>query len=328
MRLPLLLAVVAALPSLARTPLARPSATRPPRTPHTDTSERDRRFAAAALTAGLFAAQNLFLASSNNQPQIALPFAGLLVALGGRVAWGRARERRQSRRRRGSGVGRVSELQPAVVAAATALAAAILLAAAVDTALSRRVHDVFPAGTRFTEPLAAAGLRPLLWAEPTTMRETGPDTGGRSAPAAGAAQVSAAQVSAAQLEALVARLKATDGAFFVFPDWTFLYAVVGRPSPQPLLWFHPGLTYPPGGDPTLDRWIVAELERHRVSTVVIEDVSWLGTEHRLADFPQLAAWIEHGFRPAGRIGPFRLLERPASGAGDEPGYGAATASRQ
>lgn len=105
------------------------------------------------------------------------------------------------------------------------------------------------------------------------------------------------------------RLRRAGRPFLVFPDWTLLYGVVGAPSLQPLLWFHPGLTYPRGGDPDLDRRIVAELERRGVATVVLEDVSWFGTGRRLAAFPHLAAWIDRRFAESEHIGPFRVLER-------------------
>jgi hypothetical protein len=270
-RLPLLAAAAAAVAGLARRRLRRP----------------------AAQAVALFGGQNLFVASANNQPVIAQPFSGLVLALGAYVGWELLA---------GAVPGRAAAagLRRRLAAAAVALGVLSSAAAALDAAVSRRAHDLFSPGTRFVRPLAVAAWRPLLWAQPTLLREGWPD----------AAEGAAAEVTAADVEALLVFLERRGEPFFVFPDWTALYGLTGAPSPQPLLWFHPGLTYPRGGDPRLDRWIVAELERRRVAVVVLEEVSWLGTRRRLAEFPRLGRWIERCFRPAGRIGPFLLRERP------------------
>lgn len=248
------------------------------------------RLPAAAVAAGLFLAHNLFLATANNQPEISLPYAGLAVALGGWLVWRQVGDLSDRARRR--------TRWP--VAAVVSVGAAVVLAGGADASLSRRVHEGVPAGASFARPLTVPGLEGLLWAEPTCLQE-GWAGRPRGAPAAA--------VEAAHVGALVTRLRHDGRPFFVFPDWTLLYGVVGAPPPQPLLWFHPGLTYPRGGDPRLDRWIVAELERRGVSTVVLEEVSWFGTDRRLADFPRLAAWIDRCCVETERIGPFRVLER-------------------
>ncbi len=239
---------------------------------------------AALVVVALFLAQNLFLATANNQPEISLPFAGLIVALGARVGWGEMERWEWFRGR----------AQRRVVGAVLVTLLVIFFASAVDTAWSRDVHEVIPPGARFDRSLEVDGLETLRWGEPTLLMEEE----GTSLP-----------VTAANVEALVEHLRRRGEPFFVFPDWTLLYGVVGTLSPQPLLWFHPGLTYSAGGDPELDRWIVASLERHGVSTVVLEEAAWFGTGERLADFPQLAAWIAEGFGEEERIGPFRLLHR-------------------
>jgi len=102
------------------------------------------------------------------------------------------------------------------------------------------------------------------------------------------------------------------GRFFVFPEFTLLYGVLGAPSPQPLLWFHPGLTYPHGGDPALERRVVESLDANKVDTVVIQQRSWFGTEKILTDFPKLQHWLDSQFEQAGSIGMFELYERKAA----------------
>lgn len=266
------------------------------------TARRRRRDVPIALTGGLFLTQNLFLATSNNQPEISLPFAGLLLALGGRLAWGLARE--TAKKTGGARERRWARRSSRAMAAVTVLAAIGLVAMGVGTALSRRVHEGLGPHPRFPRSLEIDRLETLRWGQPTVLREGWEGrTGGPSA---------ATEVTATEVERLVEALRHRGEPFFIFPDWTLLYGVVGVPSPQPLLWFHPGLTYPRGGDPALDRWIVAELEGHGVTTVVLEEVSWLGTDRRLDDFPQLRTWLQQHFVERPSIGPFRLLERRTS----------------
>jgi hypothetical protein len=151
------------------------------------------------------------------------------------------------------------------------------------------MHNVFAKST-FDTAVDVPRLRFLRWGTPTEIK------GGR--------------VSAAELAKLCSYLERR-GAFFVFPEFTILYGVLGVSSPQPLLWFHPGLTYPHGGDPALDRRIVVSLQDHGVDTVVIERKSWIGKGEILEDFPKLREWIDSGFQRVGSIGIFDLYERRA-----------------
>jgi hypothetical protein len=152
----------------------------------------------------------------------------------------------------------------------------------------RDVHDVFQLA-RFDRLLDVDRTWPLRWGEPT--------------------RIHGMRVRGADLAALVAFLRERDEAFFVFPDFTILYALVGQEPPQPLLWFHRGLTYPEARDAALDRRIVAEIERRGVRTVVVERASWLGTKARLGDFPELRRLLDGRFTPVRRFGLFEVLER-------------------
>ncbi len=128
--------------------------------------------------------------------------------------------------------------------------------------------------------------------------------------------------SAEDLRALLALLRRDGGTFFVFPDWTVLYGLTGRTAPQPLPWFHPGVTYDPETVAPLDRRIasaVAEVDR-----VVLERRSWLGTRRRLRDFPHLRRVLATCFAPERRFGLFVVLERTA--ACGETGPGARSAA--
>jgi hypothetical protein len=94
----------------------------------------------------------------------------------------------------------------------------------------------------------------------------------------------------------------------VFPDLVALYGIVGVEPPQPLVWFHRGLTYPRTYDVELDRRIVRELERHGVRYVVLERVSFLGTEKRLSQLPLLGAYLA-SFSPVASFGIFEVREK-------------------
>lgn len=241
---------------------------------------RHRIAVAAALTVGLLACQNLLAVVSRNQPELGYGLLGVVAALGLGVAWetvGRAFPGlARSRRWRAFG-------------GAFAVAALALLAArGAEVAFGRTVHEGVVGAPRFV-PLPGEKLEPLLWAEPTRLGK--------------------AAVTKADVETLLTDVAERPGELFVFPDWTVLYGLLGRSSPQPLLWFHSGLTYPAEGDPGLERRIVRSLELAEVETVVVERVSWLGTRARLADLPTLAAYLERYYAPERTIGPFEIRTR-------------------
>lgn len=81
------------------------------------------------------------------------------------------------------------------------------------------------------------------------------------------------------------------------------------PSPQPLLWFDPALTYNPQANKALDERIVESLNAAHVDVIIIERVSWLGTEMRLQDFPLLAEYMRTKFSLLKTIGNFDILGR-------------------
>lgn len=180
-----------------------------------------------------------------------------------------------------------------------AVTSLLLLTYGAYLGVSRKVQEsVYLAA--FEQRLEARVLSGLLWVSPTQIYE------GKSGP-----EVGAVTVNATEIDALIRYLEFKKTPFFIFPDFTFLYAAAGQPAPQPLLWFHKGLTYPASYDAALDRSIVEALQRSGVKTVVIEQVSFLGTQQRLADFPLLKHYIHGHFRHVGNIGIFELWEHLA-----------------
>lgn len=159
----------------------------------------------------------------------------------------------------------------------------------------RKVHESV-SDAQFPTMLSIERLEGLRWGDPTIIRE-----GNDSAPNR------EMRVSASDLESLVSFLKADQRNFFIFPDFTFLYAVVGRPPPQPLLFFHRGLTYPEIYQREVDTWIVDSLMAQQVAVVVLEDRSVFGTGERLSHFPLLEGFIRSNFSEVQRIGPFSIL---------------------
>jgi hypothetical protein len=178
--------------------------------------------------------------------------------------------------------------RPRLVAAALgALLALPLSVAGRSLARSRAVHEYwFPIHYR-NAPVSRA-LAPARWSAP---------------------EDDARAIRVEDVDALVDFLRTRRAPFFVFPDFVALYGLVGTEPPQPLVWFHQGLTYPRDYDAALDRRVVDALERNRVRLLVFERVSFLGTEKRLAHFPLLAAYLG-GFREVARFGIFEVRERP------------------
>jgi len=144
----------------------------------------------------------------------------------------------------------------------------------------------------FSARTELAGLEMLRWGTPTRIADR--------------------TVTIEEFRALVLYLQQQTGGIFVFPDFTILYGILSQPAPQPLLWFHRGLTYPKRYDSTLDRSIVDNLKSNNVNTVVLETVSTLGTEERLNDFPILKTFLKESFGEGPRFGIFQLYRRVSS----------------
>jgi hypothetical protein len=246
---------------------------------------------AGAVCIYLIFFQHLFMNTTLNQQDNAYPFLGLVLATAAGLAL-------QAIGWPGGVVGRPRAGRTAKTAARAAVWAAVAVGAAfavregVQVGMSRKVHDIFR-GDRFDQPVKVAGLEGLRWADPMRLRGF--------------------QLFEKDFAELVAYLRQRRENFFVFPDFTVLYGVVGVPSPQPLLWFHEKVTYPAEGDPALDRWIVEDLRRNRVGIVVIEQVAWFNTGKRLDAFPGLKAYVYEDFDRVGQIGTFSIYHRRATG---------------
>lgn len=154
---------------------------------------------------------------------------------------------------------------------------------------TREVHDIFETST-FTKRAHGATLAALRWPESVVL--------------------GAEEIRPRDVGNLLKYLETRPGRLFVFPDWTILYGLTGRPAPQPMLWFHRGVTYSYEYDRALDARIVRSLEQSDVSIVVLEtDAMLASTRRRLRDFPLLRSYLRRRFRPVERFGIFSVLMR-------------------
>jgi len=177
-------------------------------------------------------------------------------------------------------------------------------------AATRNVQEF--AGASFDEHLNVPRARRLLWGEPTRI------TPQFCAGLGETCKVSAEDADRERpfellhkrdFEAIAAELASRQKNFFVFPDTTLLYGLLGRPSPQPLLYFHPGQSYLLADQAELDRQIVAALQKNAVELIVLERASFMGTHKLLTGFPALKRWLDQDFRLAAEHGNYRLFER-------------------
>ncbi|MFZ2654413.1 MAG: glycosyltransferase family 39 protein [Victivallales bacterium] len=107
---------------------------------------------------------------------------------------------------------------------------------------------------------------------------------------------------------LIAYLINSNSRFFIFTDFTALYAFTGKPSPQPLLWFHRGLTYSNTYDKNLDEWIVEDLKKNKTDTIIFEEASWFGSYHILKDFPVFNGYMQTNYESKGCIGNYNIYK--------------------
>jgi hypothetical protein len=256
----------------------------------TGTMPDTRRLLAASMTCVyLILFQHVFVNTTLNQPENALAFAGtsFAIAVGLLLRMAGGHPSGEGSREPTSPAGRARAVRSAVTAVVV-IAVVLASKTGIEVSMNRKVHDIFR-GSRFPRPIAVERLRPLRWAEPTRM-------GGFEIP----------EESVVRLHRYLRQRKQN---FFIFPDFTFLYGLLDVPSPQPVLWFHDGVTYSRGANADLDRWIVEDLERNRVTLFILEQVSWFNTGQRWSDFPRMKAYVRSNFAKVDQIGMFSVYER-------------------
>jgi len=171
----------------------------------------------------------------------------------------------------------------------TLVLSSVLLIRFVESAWSRKLNEPV-VGADFSRKLDWPGWRTLRWGDPT--------------------EIFGKEYRLDDLQALMRILQQKDVPFFAWPESTFLYCALGKPSPQPLLWFHPGLTYRRSDASLIERRILDSLESQGVKIVVVEEDYLASGVHVMEDFPDLCDWITSKFKYVRRFGPWLLYERP------------------
>ncbi len=106
------------------------------------------------------------------------------------------------------------------------------------------------------------------------------------------------------------------GNFYLLGDSSILYALTGRPSVNPVLWFHPGQTLPRTGStffPSFQDRLMEALRKYHVRYIVLEVTrvkprisTWSGVN--LEYFPALNELVQKNGYKCERFGPFTIID--------------------
>lgn len=244
---------------------------------------------ASILCTYLIISQSVFNLTTKNQPEMGIPFTGIIFSLGTGIILS-ILEVTKIKIFHG-----VNELKlPSKRLIKTLFIIFIFISGTFiaikggKVSLNRKTHDIFEKSV-FKEKFSIEELRGLKWGEPTVIK--------------------GCEVKVADIENIINFLKRKGKNFFVFPDFTIFYGLLNSPSPQPILWFHIGLTYPSTYYKLLDEWVVKDLKRRNVEILVLEECSWFGTTERLSSFPLLKSFINEDFKVTRKIGIFIIYEK-------------------
>ncbi|MCK9604009.1 MAG: glycosyltransferase family 39 protein [Candidatus Omnitrophica bacterium] len=214
--------------------------------------------------------QYLFIHTTMNQAENSIPFIGIIFAASLGVS-----------PRLKFFAGNLNRSISTIVVSFLVLYLAL---AGIKVSQDRRVQEF--TNSEFPRYFTLEKLKALKWGKPT--------------------RIWGLQIQEEDVTGLVSYLKAKNENFFIFPNFTILYGVLGVPSPQPLLWFHKGLTYHAIYEPELDNWIVRDLVKNKVRIIVIEENPLYNA---LNDFRQLDEFVAADFREAKKIGLFHIYEK-------------------
>lgn len=163
---------------------------------------------------------------------------------------------------------------------------ALIFLVGVQISSSRVVHDFF-SKANFKEALDIPGMEWVRW---------GPQI------------IQGQIIEAKDIENLYQYLLDSDVDFYIFPEYSFFYGIIGVPSPPPLLWFHKGLTFNDTNRFSIDETIVEGLTNN-YPIVVMSSVGTPGTEHLLDNFPAFKNAVAEDYLPINKFGIFDVYER-------------------
>ncbi|MFH1772554.1 MAG: hypothetical protein ABH872_07025 [Candidatus Omnitrophota bacterium] len=224
--------------------------------------------------------QNLFIATTYNEPENSLVFMGIIFAVALGVLIDNYSLLSSTRK----------DTRPVPGFIIIGILVLGICAEGMYVSLSRYVQNGFK-GSSFPKNVAIKKLSNLKWGKPTRINGEG------------------VTVDEADFLNTHNFLKKSKKNFFIFPDYTIFYGLLNVPSPQPLVWFHRGLTYPFDYDVKVDNWIVGGLKNNSIEFIIIEEDSFIGSQKRLSHFPELARYISSKFTKDRSFGIFSVYRR-------------------
>jgi len=246
---------------------------------------------ASAATVSILAYQNLFQVTTGNDLENGIPFVGLAFALTTAVAGELFYNRKLEVTSRGrQDVFRLAVRPNHMNVALVTIGGILLLILSRQGLLVdfRRTVNQFAPSARFERRLQLPRIGRVRWGEPT--------------------RLGSLTLEQADFENVVRWLERKDGNFFVFSDATILYGLLGRASPQPMLYFQRGQSYREADVPQLEDEILGSLGRNDVKTVVLEKRVPLD-DMKIASFPKLNRWIRTEFERSHEFGLFEIWEK-------------------
>ena len=115
-------------------------------------------------------------------------------------------------------------------------------------------------------------------------------------------------VKAEDIEGVYQYLLDTGGQFYIFPEYAFFYGILGVPSPQPLLWFHKGLTFNNTNRTFIDDKIVEGLSSNEIKVIVLSSAGTPGTENLLKEFTEYEKAIAEDYEQVATYGIFQIYK--------------------
>jgi hypothetical protein len=238
-------------------------------------------------------AQRVLIQTTMNQPQNGFPLTGVIVAIGAGMLFRLLNSENPRTKQFIDGFKPLTRRDVRVIVISVVLLSTLYVSVAgMKISLNRDVQDSVR-GSSFPTYLTQSRLLSLKWGDPTTIGGT--------------------DVTERDVDNILTYLKKSGKNFFIFPDFTIFYGVAGVPSPQPLLYFTPGETYPQEGDRTLDSLVVSGLKTNQVEIAVLEEKSVSDATKVLESFPLLESYLDENFVKVGKIGIFHIFKKPEYG---------------
>jgi hypothetical protein len=245
---------------------------------------------ASFLTIAVLFYNGLFSCTSLNQVENCMPFLGLAFGLTMAISFQLFYGRQVYI---GSGLSPAADLRlgrrsiQTVLVIMAVLVFSVLAKYGWETDNTRMVQE-FTDQTTFRDKLQVDRASRVVWGNPTYLGEQ--------------------LLQREDFENLAHWLLQKNENFFVFPDATILYGLTGRISPQPLLYFLEGHSYTKKEAGSIDREMLASLQKNNVNIFIQEEDSVLSTQNTLHDFPLTYQWI-NTFHVVQHFGPFQVSER-------------------